>query len=115
MLAQEYRKVIENHPSTILPNKHDRYDDTDFLSKMFAKEKQNILGHQDSSEQLIHSDSQQALKQKGKRSLSVESKKLRNKLRAEEKPAEPNAMSGESAVRVEPTFKPASMFSLLGD
>jgi len=31
--------VIKNHPSTLI-NTSDTYDDTDFLNRMFAKEKE---------------------------------------------------------------------------
>jgi hypothetical protein len=39
LIKNEYRKVIKNHPSTLI-NTSDTYDDTDFLNRMFAKEKE---------------------------------------------------------------------------
>lgn len=44
LLKNEYRKVIENHPSTLI-NAHENYDDTDFLERMFAKEKEHNLNY----------------------------------------------------------------------
>ena len=59
----EYKKVIENHPGTISGTAGSKYDDTDFLSKMFTKKpkqggKQPLgLNRQDSSEVLHKSQS----------------------------------------------------------
>ena len=39
LLKNEYRKVIETHPQTLI-NTHENYDDTDFLQRIFAKEKE---------------------------------------------------------------------------
>lgn len=43
LLAAEYKKVIENHPGMLLQSNGEQFDDTDLLSRMFAKEKANIL------------------------------------------------------------------------
>ena len=37
LLKNEYKKVIENHPGTISGPGGEKYDDTDFLSRMFTK------------------------------------------------------------------------------
>ena len=37
LLQNEYKKVIENHPGTIVGAGVTKYDDTDFLSRMFTK------------------------------------------------------------------------------
>jgi len=88
LLANEYRKVIENHPGTL--HSSDQYDDTDFLSRMFAKDKENILQshalkHQESGD-LVKSDSTQQLLQnnKRKRSESTEPNKFHPRLRSNE-------------------------------
>jgi hypothetical protein len=59
LLQNEYKKVIENHPGTIVGPGVSKYDDTDFLSRMFTKgpndknENQNLgLNRQDSTEVL---------------------------------------------------------------
>jgi len=39
LLNNEYRKVVANHPSTLI-NARENYNDTDFLELMFAKEKE---------------------------------------------------------------------------
>lgn len=36
LLKNEYKKVIENHPGTIVGPSGGKYDDTDFLSRMFT-------------------------------------------------------------------------------
>jgi hypothetical protein len=43
LIKNEYRKVIKNHPSTLI-NTSDTYDDTDFLNRMFAKDKEILEG-----------------------------------------------------------------------
>lgn len=63
LLQNEYKKVIENHPGTIIGPGMSKYDDTDFLSRMFTKgpnqEKNENLGlnRQESSEVLHKSQS----------------------------------------------------------
>lgn len=58
LLQNEYKKVIENHPGTIAGAGVTKYDDTDFLSRMFSKnpneasERPLGLNKQDSSEVL---------------------------------------------------------------
>ena len=39
-MQNEYRKIIENHPQTIGTGKV-KYDDTDFLNKMFIVKDDN--------------------------------------------------------------------------
>ena len=63
LLQNEYKKVIENHPGTIIGPGMSKYDDTDFLSRMFTlgpnQEKNENLGlnRQESSEVLHKSQS----------------------------------------------------------
>ena len=64
LLQNEYKKVIENHPGTISGPGSSKYDDTDFLSRMFTKNPKNGvinesmgLSKQDSSEVLHKSSS----------------------------------------------------------
>ena len=37
LLQNNYKKVIENHPGTITGSGAGKYDDTDFLNRMFTK------------------------------------------------------------------------------
>ena len=64
----EYKKVIENHPGTINGPGVGKYDDTDFLSRMFSKNPGQIVGkeslglnRQDSGEVLHKSQSMKML------------------------------------------------------
>lgn len=41
LLQKEYKKVIECHPSTFV-NPSDNYDDTEFLNRMFSKDKEAL-------------------------------------------------------------------------
>jgi hypothetical protein len=41
LLQNEYKKVIECHPSTFV-NPTDNYDDTEFLNRMFSNDKEII-------------------------------------------------------------------------
>ncbi len=122
LLANEYKKVIENHPGTLLQQqKGDLYDDTDFLQEMFAKEKANILQshalrNHESNDLLHKSESTKELlgrRKTKKRSESVEVDKLKLRLRTDEvktsKMADKLQLSGESGSRAEPA-KPTSHF-----
>ena len=40
LMQIEYKKIIENHPATI-GNGKEKYDDTDFLHKMFSAKDDN--------------------------------------------------------------------------
>lgn len=40
LMQNEYKKIIENHPATI-GNGNKKYDDTDFLHKMFTVKDDN--------------------------------------------------------------------------
>ena len=42
LLNNEYKKVIKNHHGTIANGPGVKYDDTDFLSKMFTKKQSPI-------------------------------------------------------------------------
>jgi len=46
LLQNEYKKVIENHPGTIQGTGAGKYDDTDFLSRMFSKNPANQPGRE---------------------------------------------------------------------
>lgn len=60
LLQNEYKKVIENHAGTISGPGAGKYDDTDFLSRMFTKNPKEQAGENlglnrvDSSEVLLH-------------------------------------------------------------
>ena len=47
LLQNEYKKVIENHPGTILVpgSSNSKYDDTDFLSQMFTKKPKGSINN----------------------------------------------------------------------
>ena len=125
LLANEYKKVIANHPGTLIQQKGDFYDDTDLLQEMFAKEKANILQSRDlrtyeSIDSLHKSDSAKNLlakKKNKRRSESVEVEKLPHRLRTDEvktsKFADKLHANGDSSTRLD-NMKPTSHFSLLG-
>jgi hypothetical protein len=57
LIQNNYKKVIQNHPTTINTGNHLKYDDTDFLNKMFTKEQERNGHNLDSSEVLHKSES----------------------------------------------------------
>lgn len=121
LLQNEYKKVIENYPSTLISK--DKYDDTDFLNQMFAKDKQNILeahGKKGQEDLLKNSESVQLLNKNVRRSDSVESHQLvKNKLRTDE-PKKERLNDSSDSQHNKANFKagevkPTSMFQLMGD
>lgn len=135
LLKNEYRKVIENYPSTLI-NAHENYDDTDYLQRMFAKEKEQQLNSiLEINSNILRSESTNQLpstKNAHIRSDSIESGGLRNNLaRGGSKDASgknqyqssgegrnhmtSNTELQEAKRREYAEFKPTTMFSLLGD
>jgi hypothetical protein len=58
LLQKEYKKVIQCHPTTFV-NPLDNYDDTEFLNRMFTKDKEalrltNIAKAEDCDAKLKH-------------------------------------------------------------
>ena len=92
LLANEYKKVIENHPGTLMQQEGDIYDDTNFLQEMFEKEKTNILQshalrNHESNDQLLKCESTKELngkKKTNRRSESVEVNQMKNRLKTDE-------------------------------